>query len=80
MSKAELIHSEKDGMLTFGIRIICRDGTDHCYPDVTNYRSEALRLQSRLQTDDISALHCNDIVRDYLFELLFERLERNGLD
>ena len=79
MVSAELLQNRRDGAVTYGVSIISARGTTRTYPDISASRPEAERLLRRLRTDDVSPLHYDDIVRDYIIELAFERIQRNGL-
>lgn len=68
-----------DGCTRYGITVKAESGRLYTYPDVSSVCEEARRLLNRIQQSDLAECHYNDVVRDYLFELLFERLERNGL-
>ena len=68
-----------DDVAGFGIAIKDNGGTTAVYPDVSRSREEAERLRRRMERSDLSPVHYDDVVRDYLFELLYEQMERNGI-
>ena len=80
MTGIELLENKRDGHVVFGLLIRGADGREYEYPDISSDRGETERLQRRLASADIAPMHYDDIVRDYIMELAFERMERNGLD
>ena len=64
----------------YGIRIEIDGRIFREYPAVTTAREEAERLLHRLSEADLSALHYDDVVRDYILELAYEKIARNGCD
>lgn len=80
MSKAEILKTEHTEGITFGVQLESAMGQCYAYPEISDRRSDAERLMHRLKQSDISPVHFDDVVRDYILELAFERLQRNGLD
>ena len=64
----------------YGI-LISEDGeTVRAYPAVSARQDEAERLRQRLSRGDISPLHFDDVVRDFLLELAYDRIADNRLE
>ena len=79
MTTFSITDRKADGRTCYGISVKAESGRLYTYPDVSSVCEEARRLVNRLKQSDLAECHFNDVVRDYLFELLYERLERNGL-
>ena len=80
MKTEAFLKTEPTGGSTFGIRIETDQGETRAYPDISERRSDAERLMRRLEQGDVSPVHCDDVVRDFILELAYERLSRNGLE
>ena len=74
-----LIERVDDDSPLFGIAVKENGKTVVSYPEVSRSKEEAERLLRRMERSDLSPIHYNDVVRDYLFELMYERMEKNGL-
>ena len=79
MGTTTLLKTKREDYDAFGVNVRTTDGREYAYPDVSASRRDAERLLLRFLSDDISPIHYNDIARDYIIELAYERLERNGL-
>lgn len=77
--KYELTQSHQDGLTVYGVRICEPGGKFRDYPEISENKNEAVRLLRRMEQGDLSPLHYDDVVRDYLLELAFTRMERNGI-
>ena len=71
--------SESGEQTTYGIRILKGNETLRFYPSVSEYREDAVRLINRLERNDVSALHYDDVVSDYILELAYNRILKNGI-
>ena len=74
-----LIERFDDDSPLFGIAVKENGKTVVSYPDVSRSKEEAERLRRQMERSDLSPVHYDDVVRDYLVELMYERMERNGL-
>ena len=64
----------------YGIEIHTAAGEKSEYAFVSPCKEEVERLASRLsESDDISPIHFDDIVRDCIAELYFSLIDANGL-
>ena len=79
MSAFTLTKLPCEGNTEYGIRIESADYGIREYPCVSTDKSETEKLIHRLDTGDVSPLHFDDIVRDYILELAYERMKRNHL-
>ncbi|MBQ6065687.1 MAG: hypothetical protein IJK89_02610 [Clostridia bacterium] len=80
MATTTLVQTEQADGITFGIRIATDQGQIFTYPEIAERRADTERLVRRLKLSDVSPLHYDDVVRDYILALAFERLRRNGLE
>ena len=74
-----LLTGKQEDCTVYGVRVSDAQGTILSYPDISASRGETERLLRRLSVGDVSPLHYDDVVRDYIIELAYERLQRNGL-
>ena len=80
MTTATLLQTELADGTVYGIRIKTDRGQTFTSPDISEHCSDAERLLRRLDQGDVSPVHYDDVVRDYIMELAYERLDRNGLE
>ncbi len=74
-----LIQPEAEDNAQYGIRINKEGKPYRTYPEIADNRTDAERLLKRIADGRLSALHFDDVVTDYLLELAYLRIERNGL-
>lgn len=79
MPKYSLIHSSLNGKSFFGIRIETNHDTVYEYRYISAFYEEADELIRKMSKDYISPVHFDDIVTDYLAQLYYDILLRNGL-
>ena len=79
MATATLLTTEHADGFIYGVTIKSDKGQTYTYPEIADRRSDAERLLRRLEQGDISPVHYDDVVYDFILELAYERLERNGL-
>ena len=79
MATATLLTTEHPDGFTYGVTIKSEKGQICTYPEIADRRSDAERLLRRLEQGDVSPVHYDDVVYDFILELAYERLERNGL-
>ena len=80
MAITELLTSKQEDCTVYGVSVSNAQGMLLTYPDISASRSETERLLHRLRDGDVSPLHYDDVVRDYILALAYERIQRNGLD
>ena len=80
MAITELLTGKQDDCTVYGVSVSNTQGMLLTYPDISASRGETERLLRRLRDGDVSLLHYDDIVRDYILALAYERLQRNGLN
>ncbi len=74
-----VIRTDCFGVVYYGLRVTDNAGSTAEFPYISTVYQAAQRLCMRIAPADISMLHIGDIVADYLKELFFEALQRNGL-
>ena len=80
MIEWELTQSYSDGKTVYGVRTTKAENLPVAYPEISSDRHEAEMLLQRMGQSDLSPLHFDDVVRDYLLELAYKRMARNGLE
>ena len=79
MAYISLIATGETGTTRYGIRIDGPDGQPIVYPDISEREEDARRLLQRL-SGDVSPVHFDDVIEDYILELAYERIRRNGIE
>lgn len=79
MYQFDLIRREKDGRFAFGVRILSGGSVFREYPCISSDEEEAVRLRRRLACGDLSPVHFDDVVRDFILEQAYEKIEKNHL-
>ena len=79
MPEFTTIISTEGGTKEYGLRILFEDGSVREYRSLSPIASEAERLRDRLSDSDVSPVHYDDVVRDYILETAYERIDRNRL-
>lgn len=57
-----------EGFLTFGVQVVCSDGTVWQWPDVDPDPLVVDRLVARLQSAQLEPCHWEDMVLDFIYE------------
>ncbi len=76
----EITEHKEENISVYGLRISDAQRIIREYNSVSALPSKAKLLKNRLEHNDISVLHLNDIVEDYFYEQYCEHLRANGLD
>lgn len=63
----------------YGLKIETDSGEDHRYDYISSIYSDAIALCERLSDTDVAPIHFNDIVRDHITQIYYEKLEINQL-
>ena len=79
MDVYELTAKQINDLTVYGVSIRTQEKSLGEYPFISCDRAEALRLLERLRGGDVSAVHYDDIVADYLLELAYKRQSANGV-
>ena len=75
-----VIDGSYKGIRYYGVEISAENGDIYRYNVISPCKEEAIHLVERLSTaDDISPVHFNDIVRDYITELYLSVIDANKL-
>lgn len=77
-AKFVLTQTLTEGTTVYGIRSEQTSERTIVYPYISSFRSDALRLLEKLNSEDLSPVHYNDIVEDYLWESFDRILRTNG--
>ena len=77
-TKFVLTQTLTEDTTVFGIRSEQKSERTIVYPYISPFRSDVLRLLDRLNSEDLSPVHYNDIVEDYLWDLFDRILRTNG--
>lgn len=77
MQKAEIIEEQINDTTLFGI-IIETEDRKFRFPYISESKDEVIALLNRLKKD-ISPMHYNDIIEDYIIGKAYDRLKDNGL-
>ena len=79
MSRTIVITEElKEDVKTYGLEIR-EHGALSCYSGLTERKEKIEQLKRNLENSDISAVHINDIIRDFVTEDACDRLLLNSL-
>lgn len=78
MSALVITENVINSVNTYGIKISFGEKT-FIFPSISEYKNDVIVLMGRLQDTDIAAVHINDIVRDYIMELAYNRLKQNNI-
>lgn len=78
--KREIVIKEKQNgdTISYGIEIR-ENGNINCFSGLTERKDRIEQLKRNLENSDISAVHINDIVRDFVAEDACDRLLLNAL-
>ena len=79
MDVYELTAKQVNDLTVYGVSIRTQEKSLCEYPFISCDRAEALRLLERLRDGNVSAVHYDDIVADYLLELAYARQSANGV-
>ena len=79
MAEFRLCSATTDGETMYGVSVTAADAVVRAYPYVSSRRSEAVRLLDRMQGADLSPVHVEDVVADYLLEIAYQRMKDNGI-
>lgn len=71
----ELTQTKTMGLVYYGLRL--QNGLS--YPFISPVKEDTIKLQQQMSEEDISPVHFNDIVADYLYMLYDRSLKANGL-
>lgn len=78
--KYTLIRSDAGGRAdVYGIKIETSAGRSVYFPYISENRRDAELLINKMKRSNVASEHIGDIVRDYITELYFEKLQINGL-
>lgn len=78
--KRDIVITEKlcGNRVSYGIEI-CENGKTQSFSALTENKERLEQLKIRLSNSDISAVHINDIIRDFVTEEACDRLLLNSL-
>lgn len=79
MAEYRLCSATKDGSTMYGVSAAATDDTIREYPYISGRKSDAQRLLDRIQGSDLSPVHLEDVVADYLLEIAYDRMKDNGI-
>ena len=79
MAENRLCSATTEGETMYGVSVTDADATIRNYPFISSRKSEAERLLDRIQGADLSPLHVEDVVADYLLEIAYDRMKDNGI-
>ena len=75
-----VIDGSHKGIRYYGVEIKTENGDIYRYNVISPCKEDAMHLAERLSTaNDISPVHFNDIVRDYITELYLSVIDANKL-
>ncbi len=75
----ELTANTVNDLTVYGVSVRVGEKPLCEYPFISGSRAEAVRLLERLRDGNVSAVHYDDIVADYLLELAYARQSANGV-
>lgn len=78
--KREIVITEKlnEDSISYGLKIR-ENGKTTCFSGLTERKDRIEQLKRNLENSDISAVHINDIIRDFVTEDACDRLLLNSL-
>ena len=81
MSKTKycVLHESFCGASVYGIRVLTEEKEIRDYPYISSAESDAITLVNQMQGGEVSPVHIDDIVSDYLYKLFYRKLQYNGL-
>ena len=74
---AVIEHTHSDNV-SYGLKIT-EENTETVYQNLSDSKANVEQLCQNLQNSDISAVHINDIIRDFIVEEAYDRLLENSL-
>lgn len=74
-----VIKTEQNGTEVYGLQIRCANGEIREYLFISPFENDVHDLIRQMSAADISAVHFDDVVADYLKKLFIEELFLNGL-
>ena len=69
-----------DDLNMYGLSIPGTPDTNYIYPAVSARKKDVLRLMDRFTDQDISQIHYDDIVRDFILETAYDLIKINGIE
>ena len=79
MAEYRLCSATTDSGTMYGVSVAATDDPIREYPYISSRKSDAQRLLDRIQGSDLSPVHLENVVADYLLEIAYERMKDNGI-
>lgn len=79
MKNVTVIESNKNGCKMYGIEIVTENSEILCYQELSSDKESVEKLARNLDNSDISAVHINDIVGDFIIGESYDKLAINNI-